>query len=175
MNNKQRLFEMMEKLNPEFKLNENVVRSTNSDEPTLDLNRKYDVGKRHKPNGLWYEVDNDWVRWCSNEEPDWVRKYDIIIDVDLANILVVDTYEKGIEFQIRFGVERFDENGFYTINWYEVSKAYKGIEIPNIEEVYRDKLLYQDWIYTWQVNSGCIWDLSAIKNYTVKNCDEFNN
>jgi len=150
-----------------FNLNE-TIRSTNTTNRVLDLNKKYNVGKTVKPNGLWYEIDGDWIKKCSIDMPHMIRKYNIILDIDLTNILVLDSYEKGVIFYEKFNKDY--GHGQERILWEQVVKSYKGIEIPNIEILKRDILKDTSWVVFWDVNSGCIWDLSAIKNYELSNC-----
>jgi len=166
----------------QFVMNEEIVRSTNSDSPQLDLSKKYINNGSTKPNGLWYEIDNDWVRFCAMGNVEWMRKYDITLDIDFSNILILDTYEKAIEFRKRYKVPmkqfaHISDPDFleytYHLNWGEVGKQYKGIEIPNIENVKQGDIMADDWLYSWDVDSGCIWDLSAIKNYKVVDCEMY--
>lgn len=181
-NNKQRLFEMMEKLNPEFILNEdfvprsvgiNTTRSININTDFLDLNKKYEQSDNwSKPNGLWYQINGSWVNLCikNNKDNEYhnfkkqnrfdIKKYNIKIDVDFDNILVLNTRDKVIEFSEKYG------NGEFFIKWIDVIKKYKGIEIPNYNAVW-----YYKWMNGWDINSGCIWDLTVIKNYKVNDCE----
>ena len=177
---KQRLFEVMGKLDPSFKrLNENigdnVVRSTNTDSPTLDLNKTY-VQNRNKPVGVWYEIDDNWKGWCHYEMPEWIKKYDIVLDVDMANILKIDTEEKAYKLLVNY-LKKDDEinalDAGLPIDWNKVANDYKGIEMTNVDLFKMNSTLIRaNWIYNWDVDSGCIWDLSAIKNYSVKDCTE---
>jgi hypothetical protein len=70
--------------------------------------------------------------------------------------------------------ERFSVNllitKFISLNWKKVSLYYSGIEIRNYHQ-----LKYQSypldykrlWMYGWDVNGGCIWDLSVINSVRV--------
>jgi hypothetical protein len=179
---KQRLFEMMEKLNPEFILNEdfvprsvgtNMTRSVSTDMGLLDLHKKYTQSDNwKKPNGLWYQINSSWVNLCIKNnkdaeshgfEPHYafeIKNYNIIINVDLTNVVILDTRDKVIEFSKKY------DNGEFFIKWNDVAKDYKGIEIPNYKSVN-----YYKWMNGWDINSGCIWDLTTIKNYKVNDCE----
>ena len=176
-NTKQRLFEVMGRLDPSFKrLNENiggnVVRSTNTDSPTLDLNKAY-IQNRFKPVGIWYEIDDNWKGWCSYQMPEWIKKYDIILDIDMTNILRMNDEKTVFEF-----IEKYQKNDLLggllkNVDWVRVSNDYKGIELTDVDSLKHGELGMVQWVDTWDVDSGCIWDLSAIKNYSVKDCIEY--
>ena len=177
MNNKHRLFELMKMLNEDFiPRSVNVIgsRSTNSDSNTLDLNRTYEQSDNwSKPNGLWYQIGGKWNRLCNinNKEAEIygykkhdifkIKKYNIILDIDFTNIAIIDTNEKIREFD-----EKFRGDTVYSVKWSEVAKIYKGIEFPRLRHISWFK-----WMDSWDIDSGCIWDLTAIKNYVANNCE----
>jgi len=181
-NNKERLFEMMERVDPYFEPNTRTdpIRSTNSDSQELDLNKKYQQRQMtNKPVGLWYQIDDSWNEWCNSEMPHWVKEHNIIIDVNMADIIVFNDYPTEItafseKFKDTTMPSFYGDDEIRAIDWNRVIResGKKGIEIPNIENVnHRDGKL--SWIYGWDVDSGCIWDLSAIRTYRAENCDSY--
>jgi hypothetical protein len=56
-------------------------------------------------------------------------------------------------------MKRFFSSTF--IDWNKVSKSYKGIQINYYSNKHRLDML---WYYGWDCESGCIWDISCIKN-----------
>jgi len=173
---------MMQKINPEFILKENFVprsvntnttRSVSTDVEFLDLHKKYvQTNDWKKPNGLWYQINNSWVNLCVKYNKDAelhkikphyafeIKNYNIKINVDLTNVIILDTRDKVIEFSEKYG------NGEFFINWIDVANDYKGIEIPNYKNVN-----FYKWMNGWDISSGCIWDLSIIRNYNINNCE----
>ena len=141
---------MMEKLNPEFILNEdfvprsvgtNMTRSVSTDMGLLDLHKKYTQSDNwKKPNGLWYQINSSWVNLCIKNNK--------------------DAESHGFEPHYAFEIKN------YNIIINVVAKDYKGIEIPNYKSVN-----YYKWMNGWDINSGCIWDLTTIKNYKVNDCE----
>ena len=152
-------------------VSEAIIRSTNSKYPQIDTTKIFET-RRHgvKPHGLWYEINGEWVRWCESEMPGWVKKYNIFLDIDTTNILILDTYEKAAEFQERYEDKTSELKMLQFIDWIKVSHDYKGIEIPNISAINQGKLRMQSWVWSWDVNSGCIWDLSVIKGQHTVDC-----
>lgn len=152
-----------------------MIRATNSKTPSLDLTKVYEqrteLFSRRKPIGLWYGIDDDWVKWCKSEMPDWVKEYDIKLDINFDDILILNTINDVRKLKTEFGV--FVKLGI-AINWGKVSEKYKGIEIPNID-FYKSRSYFDDdmWLSMWDVDSGCIWDLSAINNYEVLKCPSY--
>jgi hypothetical protein len=147
-----------------------VVRSTNSDEPSLDLNRVYQQEPDMKPKGLWYEIDDDWKKWCSYGMPEWLKKYDIRIELDMSNILILKSKLAAKLFVEKYGI---DDGGYmYYINWPRVAEDYDGIELPDGRMFsYTPEFRSVAMFTSWDVDSGCVWNLKAIKNYEVHECD----
>lgn len=106
-----------------------------------------------KPEGLWYAFGQSWIdyklAWDKLEE-----SFIFELSLDKSKILTLtnpqeinafnDTYRVGVDGKI--------------INWLDVSKHYDGIEIVPFNSDYSDCYWYQ----TFDVPSGCIWNLKAI-------------
>ena len=126
---------------------------------------------RIKPVGLWVSVvgDCDWKWWCEAENFNLGRllyAHEVMLKDD-ANILYLKTAEEVLAFHKKFpyATVRFcDET--YEIDWLKVKKEYQGIIIP--EYHWKCRLDYMcSWYYGWDCASGCIWDLSCIKEFKV--------
>ena len=113
-----------------------------------------------KPNGLWYAVGNAWLDWCKTEEPEWIRENTFELDVDTRDIIVLNSYSDMSLFNDTFGEAPSAVTYYKNINWNRVAEKYKGIEIPFYEWHLRYEWI---WYYAWDCASGCIWDLSAVK------------
>lgn len=120
---------------------------------------------RPKPRGMWYSLGEDWARWVTNEMPEWWDRYKYIyhLDIDYSNILRINTIEKLLQFEDKYLTkERFPEYGMMEgMNWENIAKQYKGIEIIP----YQWGARHHSWYHSWDVASGCIWDSSAIKGF----------
>jgi hypothetical protein len=150
-----------------------LIRSTLTDALSIDLSKKYgdvDITYQHKPWGLWYQINNSWAEWCGSNWESKLRKNNIRITIDLTNILVLNTIKKVKDFNEKYIIvllktPNFD---FKVIDWNKVRKDYKGIELRNYHKINDSKFMFFSieflWLMTWDVDSGCIWDLSAIKN-----------
>ena len=111
-----------------------------------------------KPSGLWYQIDNSWDEWVSNEMPEWQGGYCVTTElvVDAKLILVISTNEELLAF-----TEEFGRDGSWSISWASVAQRYSGIEIST----YLWDMRLDDrtaWYYGWDVASGCIWNKAAV-------------
>ena len=147
-------------------------------------------GQHHmnmKPHGLWYCYGNDWVESGIRE----VHPYTFKLDIDFTDILVIDSHKKLWEVIDKYSASIGKELSEITVlSWEAVAKDYKGVDIPNYCRwwKHRDMNAYAEemrgfsgfgltspqtiediycttWYTAWDFNSGCIWDLSAIKGY----------
>jgi len=114
--------------------------------------KKYQQVRGAKPQGFWYGFGDSWMKWVRREMPEWEFENYFKVEVDKNKILILDTIKKAEEF-----TEQYSDDPF-SIEWSEVSKEYSGIEIPDYNEVSKFQ-----WMSTWDVSSGCIWDKNAIK------------
>jgi len=112
---------------------------------------------RHKPKGLWYGMGDSWIDWVRHEMPHW--EYDNLFKVDLdeSKIIKLNNEEELLAFNDQYG----EKNYTNFIDWFEVSKKYSGIEIPNyLWSLRMDRRV--SWYYGWDVASGCVWGEDAI-------------
>ena len=144
-------------------------RLVNTDLEEIDLEQDYLVLNREaKPEGLWYAIDHAWLDWCSGEMPEWVKDLLFSLRVDTKDILVLDTVDKVKSFIHRYSVPAWPQAiRLQSIKWFDVSKDYKGVEIVNYHTMrWNSELNDQLWLMGWDVDSGCIWDLSCINKVT---------
>jgi hypothetical protein len=156
-------------------LNEKLIlghdeRVTISAQPIIEILNKSQDTKRvfGKPVGLWYGFGDNWIEFMSYEDLKFRHAYKIYPNFN--NIIVLKTKNDIINFTKKY---HMDPNGekhlpFFPnndINWIKVSQNYDGIEIPNYYDVkmmgYKDYVY--SWLYTWDVDSGCIWNASGIR------------
>jgi hypothetical protein len=165
-----------------FRMTENEIRSTNSDESKLDLTRQYqqkvDINRpgNGKPNGMWYQINDSWTNYCTREAflPK-IKKYNFNLDVDMSSIFVLDSVEKFNHIVDNYGF--MGRWGDGLVNWNKLCVEYKGIEIPNYNTlkniIPNDDFYNNNWILSWDINSGCIWDLTAVKGYESVECKDY--
>ena len=93
--------------------------------------------------------------------PKWHYQHDYILDVDESRLMIIRTQGDLNVFTELYGVARDrGDRASYEINWAMVASDYAGIEIPDVlgwGGINR-------WYYGWDVGSGCIWNVSAIRN-----------
>jgi hypothetical protein len=107
-----------------------------------------------KPKGLWYSLGSGWLDWNMTEygkHHSFKSAYKLSIDMN--DVLRIDTPEKLMEFDKTFAQGS-------TVNWQEVAKNYKGIDIIPYQSSLRMEL---GWYYGWDIASGCVWDSSCIQ------------
>lgn len=116
-----------------------------------------------KPTGLWYSIDMEWHDWCKSEgTPHWIGQYNYELTIDLSCILRLTTVDELRAFTAKFHkFEHREPHRAYEIDWGAVAKLYKGIEIAPYQWGARHSL---GWYYTWDVASGCIWDVTSVKS-----------
>lgn len=139
----------------------------------LDRTRTYEQRVHFKPRGFWVSVkgEDDWPTWCREEDFAWARLESCqeVKVSETANILLLDTPISMIQFHrdyhgplIPEQPSRFTE----YIDWTRVAAEYDGIIIAP----YHWSLRMNDdlfWYYTWDVASGCIWNLDAIESISA--------
>ena len=92
----------------------------------------------YKPIGFWYGFGNEWIDWTETAGPDYKGEY--IYEVDI----------NGYRIYSRICVEKTN------------NLKYDGIEInPYIGKAHLDNKTL--WYYSWDVASGCIWNLGKVK------------
>jgi len=119
-------------------------------------------GNGWKPKGFWYAFGTEWVDWVRSEMPEWEKPHLFKIDIDTTNILQLNNESDVHEFMEKYCDDKIKKWNS-EINWVKVSKDYSGFEIPDYREIYEYRDLYM-WISSFDISSGCIWDLSLITN-----------
>lgn len=142
-----------------------------TDARKIDLAKQYKQTARYefrKPNGLWYQFGREWqMNVYDTWNREFVYKHELIIDrSDICCIADMDQLKKFInEFKVNIG------NVFFSVDWKKIVQEYKGVEFTNYHQIKHDSfeiindiddLGLLNWYWTIEVNSGCIWDLSAI-------------
>ena len=149
-----------------------------SDEP---LNKLDDVPTKEqsengpKPRGIWFSVGEDWVNWLKDSHfdmhPDfpWHKQTALVLKkkakvLRISNAKQMDSFTKKY-----YGVDEYlpDINTpkwkpGQMINWQRVAQDYDGIIIaPYIGS--RRLEPHTMWYYGWDVASGCVWNIDAIR------------
>ena len=127
---------------------------------TFDPTRTYDqVEYDMKPKGFWLSVDDDWRRWCKDEQMEWADVDPIAFDLNTDACLWLDTPEAIDRFHAEHHTDHFRRE--YYIDWRPVSADYAGIIIAPYQ--WSRRLNGPSWYYSWDCASACIWDLSALR------------
>jgi len=114
---------------------------------------------KNKPKGLWYGMGDSWINWVRTEMPHWECDNLFKLDLDESKIIKLNNEEELLDFNEKYGEELYGASN--CIDWFEVSKKYSGIEIPNyLWSLRMDRRV--GWYYGWDVASGCIWNEDAI-------------
>lgn len=149
-----------------------MKRIHNTDSEALSLHCSYlqDVGQCFKPTGLWYGLDDSWSEWCiSAGESAWVQVYNYQLEVDESRLLLINSLDSLYHFYEHYHevwLQRAGIADFERINWNAVAQDYAGIEIRDYHALKWSHNLPIGgitWLYGWDCDSGCIWDLSAIQ------------
>jgi hypothetical protein len=148
-----------------------------------------------KPNGLWFDVNGSWKRWCEAVQfrLENLRYRHTVTILDRSRILYLRNAKDIDIFTRRYGhdlsghiqflqstddVEAFSrkygsdlfgdiQRQFSNyIMWGEVAEKHSGIIISPYS---RAKSLTYLWYYGWNCSGGCIWDTNVIR--LGKPCD----
>lgn len=134
-----------------------------------------------KPNGLWYSCGVSWYNFClDNEFGDWCVYKDCNVyqlEIDKSKILSINTIPKLIKFHNKYKEtknkitkNKITKTNHEYIKWNEVYKEYYGIHFcPFLKTKFRKETNYMQskllWYLSIDVDSGCIWNINAIKNF----------
>ena len=149
--------------------------------PKFDLIRDWDYltsdTRSDKPSGFWVSVEgeDDWKSWCLSEDfrlECLENEFDVILS-ESANILHLSSVEELLKFTQDYRDSSMDSefdistNHEYNIaiRWTDLYSQYDGIIIAPYQWACR--LGFDtSWYYSWDVASGCIWNLDAIDSVT---------
>lgn len=130
---------------------------------------KYYLRPFMKPEGFWGSPDTEdnWYHFWVKVDLDTRTlryKYHIKLDLD-SSILLLDTVAKMYGFRAKYKFNATDVYSKLGINWQDVSSDYQGIFIDPYHYSLR---LNSDftWYSVWDCSSACIWDTSAIQDFT---------
>lgn len=128
------------------------------------LEKRY-YTQRHddKPDGFWYGFGNEWIDWTDTAGPERKGKYIYNIYTNGSNILQIKDYSELIEFTKEYkSINQIIPRAIFSIDWSRIEFKYDGIEInPYIGQARMDQQTL--WYYSWDVASGCIWNLNKVK------------
>lgn len=116
-----------------------------------------------KPDGFWYGFGNEWIDWTETVGPERKGEYIYEVHINDSNILQIKDYQQFIAFTKEYkSKKQIIPEIIFSIDWSRIEFKYDGIEInPYIDEAH-DEHKYL-WYYTWDVPSGCIWNLNNVK------------
>jgi hypothetical protein len=145
-------------------------------------------GASRKPTGLWYSCGNEWLEWVRNEMPQWLVAYEYMYALKLnytkglagGKVLKITSDEEAVEFAKKYGARQdvAFEGGqpkmvflppkpgdrIEMINWKKVAEDYAGIELCPLPNHWGENL---DWVYGWDIPSGCVWDWSGVQDFDL--------
>lgn len=139
------------------------LHTTNKEE--IDLTKQYSQIKNYfKPEGLWYGIDSSWLNWVINNMPEKMGEYVFELDIDTNSLYRIYSTKDLLNFIKQYEIKAYP---FTYIDWDKLAQKYSGIEINNYHKIKNEfRNFMHIWVLSWDVNSGCIWDLSIIKGVT---------
>lgn len=137
---------------------------------------------RPKPRGFWVSVDGeyDWPWWCREEQFELVAlryHYRVRLTSD-ANVLILDTESKMLDFHEQYGEDLFaggHVGRYQLVGWKRVAEDYAGIVIAPYFWCFRFDTELSNWYYGWDCASGCIWEHNAIESIEMIPQADFTN
>lgn len=129
---------------------------------------------RLKPAGLWLSVNDDWAKWCRNNNfciSALKYRTEFTID-DTSKICYLRTASDIDSFIDEYNYTYLPNNclypsiEIYTIYWSAVQHDYNGIFIDTEnEELYSCGFRsggLDTWLDSWDCLSGCIWNFDIV-------------
>jgi hypothetical protein len=160
-----------------------------SSDPVRLRRMRYLQSGSPKPNGLWFDVNENWRQWCEATEfrLENLRYRHTVTILDSSRILFlrrakdIDVftrkYGRNLSHNIRF-LQSAEEIDVFThkygrdlsgdvqkafsnyIMWGEVAEKHSGIVIYPYSRARSETYL---WYFGWNCASGCVWDTSVIR------------
>ena len=130
----------------------------------FDPLRSYTQKTGPKPKGFWLDVDEDWKRWC--DDNDFRLNYlKVRYAVEIAKperMLWLTDSSLLDQFNGKFAARdqgRIPNDANFYIDWNRVAHDFAGLIIAPYCLERRFDLM---WYYGFDCASGCVWDLAAI-------------
>ncbi len=125
--------------------------------------RHFTQKPNHKPQGFWYGFGDEWIEWAEFAGSEYRGEYIYEVDIDGSNVLQIRDYSEIEEFTKEYKFEEQIIPGvIFHIDWPRIASKYDGIEInPYISAARLDTK--SAWYYSWDVASGCIWNMNKVK------------
>lgn len=128
------------------------------------------------PKGFWFQVGNDWERWCEGNMDGWLLGHRMILAVDRSDFAVLDSPEKISEF---FNIYKDESSVFGVLmrglDWSRVMEDFAGVELPN----YCHGWSFSNsdgcgWTYGWDCASGVCWrPTTCIEILRIENREDY--
>lgn len=116
----------------------------------------------YKPKGLWFSFGTQWIDFYKGFVGElWKKRYGYIYDIKTndSKILTIGMENESL-FLETYGVE--NDSDIMYVDWKKVASDWSGVEI-----LINPRELNERWLWsTWDIPSGCIWDISGIKSIT---------
>lgn len=152
------------------------------DNKSFNLKHNYTQTTSFKPNGLWYAYYSGWYNYIMiNEMPERLYKYihkieinkNVLTDInhtDKNKLLLIKNTKDFDKFHKKYRADGSEMLGLTStkfnndlIDWQKVANDFGGIEFyPYLKN--RKNYI---WYNTWDIASGCIWNVSKVINRTV--------
>ncbi len=158
-------------------------------DPVKLRGKSYAQSGHPKPNGLWFDVNGSWKRWCEAVQfrLEDLRCCHTVTILDTSRVLFLRNekdidvftrqYGRDISSHIQPLQSPEDLNAFARqyrsdlfgdilgqfsnyIMWGEVAETYSGIIINPYSRARSQTYL---WYYGWNCAGGCIWDTSVVR------------
>lgn len=137
-----------------------------SNRPFIMEEKSYEQKIAIKPNGLWLSDESQkdsWFNWCQQEQFNLKNlKHRTEFDVDTKHIFLIENEKELKAFNDIYAAPIDPTSTFLWPKWDKLSQNYKGIIISPYQFKFRFDLNFL-WYYGWDCASGCIWDLSCLK------------
>lgn len=145
----------------------------------IALNKIFTVKQKKgfKPIGLWFGYKDEWPLFLKNEAedknikitPKYIYSNYLFykITFDKSKLMILNNMSQVVNFTEKYSIK---SKGYTYIDWPKVAKSYSGFQVKDYHKVREQIMKKYDfsekylWYYMIDINSGCIWNSSAIDN-----------
>jgi|694.fasta_scaffold04876_46 hypothetical protein len=115
----------------------------------------YKGTRSDKPKGgLWYGEGNEWISFIQYNIPNLIAMFVHEIFINPSRMCIIHDEKTLEDFTWKYRLDAESE----VIDWDKVASEFDGIEC------FGNGFDKENWQYSWDVPSGCIWNNTALKD-----------
>lgn len=138
---------------PQINLKNKRIVMSKYRQPPIVMPYKGTRGDKPK-GGLWYGEGNEWIGFMQYNLPGYIAMFVHEIFINPSRMCIIHDEKTLEDFTWKYRLGADSER----IDWDKVVSEFDGIEC------FGNGFCREDWQYSWDVPSGCIWNAAALKD-----------